>query len=218
MKNTAEQHYDQAYFDWQKRIGTFGGKANLFKFERYIKEDDIVLDCGCGGADLLNEIRCKEKYGIDINDIARAEASKKGIHCEATVDSIPSESVSVIVSNSCLGHVTNPYEILVSLKRVLKKGGKIIFVVPCDNSLKIKKNDINMILYTWTPQNLANLFTVAGYEVIEANCIKSKWPPKYEVIQKLVGWKMFQIICKIYCRIRRTGYQTRVVAVLPDKV
>lgn len=214
MKNKAEQHYDKAYFEWQQRIGVFGGKANLFKFEKYIQADDTILDFGCGGGYLLEAINCKQKYGIDINDVARAEAIKRGIICEATIDSIPSNSISVIISNSCLGHVTNPYEVLVSLKRVLKKDGKIVFVVPCDNSLKLKKDDVNMILYTWTPQNLANLFTVAGYKIIEVDCIKSKWPPMFETIQKLVGWKMFHVICKLYCRLRRTGYQTRVVATL----
>mgnify|MGYP001147144506 CR=1 FL=1 len=79
MKNRAEQHYDQAYYDWQQRIGIFGGKANLFKFEKYIKPDDIVLDFGCGGGDLLNAIKCKEKYGIDINEFARAEAKREFI-------------------------------------------------------------------------------------------------------------------------------------------
>ena len=217
MKNKAEQHYDKAYFEWQQRIGIFGGKANLFNFEKYIKPDDTVLDFGCGGGYLLDSISCKKKYGIDINDSARAEAGRKGIICQATIDPIPPESIDVIISNSCLGHCTDPYGILVSLKRILKKTGKIVFVVPCENSLKVKKDDVNKICYTWTPQNLANLFTVAGYEVTEAECIKSKWPPMYEMIQKLVGWKMFHIICKLYCRIRRTGYQTRVAAVLPEK-
>lgn len=42
-------NYDKKYFDWQKTIGEFGGKANLFKFEDNIKNTDTVLDFGCGG-------------------------------------------------------------------------------------------------------------------------------------------------------------------------
>lgn len=44
-----ETYYDEKYFEWQKTVGEFGGKANLFKFEKYINEDSDVLDFGCGG-------------------------------------------------------------------------------------------------------------------------------------------------------------------------
>lgn len=44
-----EMYYGEKYFEWQKAVGEFGGRANLFKFEKYIKENDNVLDFGCGG-------------------------------------------------------------------------------------------------------------------------------------------------------------------------
>ena len=44
------QHYDAAYFDWQRPIGEFGEWLNLTKFSPYISESDDVLDFGCGGA------------------------------------------------------------------------------------------------------------------------------------------------------------------------
>ncbi len=218
MSRTADQHYDKKYFKWQKKIGEFGGKANLFKFEKYICSNDVVLDFGCGGAYLLQEIECKKKYGVEINETARKEARNKGIICKANVDDIPADSIDVIISNHCLEHVTNPYDVLVSLKRVLKKSGKIIFVVPNENSFKVREDDVNMHLYTWNPQHFRNLFTVAGYEVVEADSIKHKWPPYYWIVQKLIGWKLFHVICKIWCQIRRHGYQTRVVAVLPGNM
>lgn len=216
MKNFAEQHYDEKYFDWQKKVGTFGGKANLFKFEQYISPDSVVLDVGCGGGYLLEAIQCRKKYGVEINEAARNVANAKGIICEECIDNIPSDSVDIIISNHCLEHVTNPYEMLVGLKRVLHKNGKVIFVVPNENSFQINENDRDMHLYTWNPQQLANLFSVAGYKVVRADSIKHKWVPKYLLVQRLGGWKIFHFLCKLWCRIRRTGYQTRVVAVLPD--
>lgn len=42
-----ESHYNAEYFEWQRRVGEFGGKANLFKFEEYIEEGNNILDFGC---------------------------------------------------------------------------------------------------------------------------------------------------------------------------
>ena len=46
-------HYNEDYFAWQKEIGIIGGYLNKFKFENEVKEDDILMDFGCGGGCLL---------------------------------------------------------------------------------------------------------------------------------------------------------------------
>ena len=68
---TSDTHYDNKYFDWQSPIGEFGGWANLTKFQPFIRNDFNVIDFGCGGGYLLNNIQCKEKIGIEVNDSAR---------------------------------------------------------------------------------------------------------------------------------------------------
>ena len=45
--------YGQDYFEWQRRIGEFGGQANAFKFIDHCNEDLVILDFGCGGGYLL---------------------------------------------------------------------------------------------------------------------------------------------------------------------
>jgi len=44
-----ESHYDQKYFDWQKRLGQIAMKRDHWKFNEFIKAGDVVLDFGCGG-------------------------------------------------------------------------------------------------------------------------------------------------------------------------
>ena len=51
---------------------------NFHTFSDFIKETDKVLDFGCGGGYLLNELNCADKYGVDINPVALEEASKWG--------------------------------------------------------------------------------------------------------------------------------------------
>ncbi len=76
---SASKHYDSKYFKWQSSIGEFGGWANMSKFTEYINRDDVVLDFGCGGGYLLNNLSCKEKHGIEINESAAEIAKKNGI-------------------------------------------------------------------------------------------------------------------------------------------
>ena len=72
IKHKIENYYDKEYFDlYQKEIGEFGGMANLFKFKKYINDNDTVLDFGCGGGFVLKNLNCKEKIGIDLNSVAR---------------------------------------------------------------------------------------------------------------------------------------------------
>ena len=79
------EHYDENYFNWQKSIGAFGGWANLMKFEKYITSETNVMDFGCGGGFLLNNINCNGKIGIEINDVARKNINNFGIKSEAII-------------------------------------------------------------------------------------------------------------------------------------
>ena len=55
------KYYDKKYFDWQKSVGEFGGKANLFKFEEYISETSDILDFGAGGVSTLEYKYTRQK-------------------------------------------------------------------------------------------------------------------------------------------------------------
>lgn len=80
----AENYYDNEYYNnYQREIGEFGGKANIFKFKKYISTNDSVLDFGCGGGFLLNNLDYKYKVGIEINPITRRKYCKShfGIDC-----------------------------------------------------------------------------------------------------------------------------------------
>jgi len=213
MDTTKESHYDEDYFKWQSKIGEFGGWANLNKFDKYISLDDIILDFGCGGGYLLNNIKCKKKYGIEINPHAMKQAKKFGINVFNDIDQIDDESIDIIISNSALEHVPQPLDIIKLLKNKLKKNGKIIFTVPCESIYyAYKKDDINRHLYTWSPMNLGHLFDEAGYEVIESKPYRHKWFPKAMQVGQLIGRKPFDLLCNIYDRMRRYSSQVRIVA------
>lgn len=132
MKN---KHYSTNYFDYQKRIGIVGGKINVGKFLEYIEPTDKVLDFGCGGGYLLENLNCKVKIGVEINSIARIEARKNRlVKIYSSTRLIKSNSVDKIISNHALEHTKNPIDELKALRYVLKRGGKIILVTPTEDS------------------------------------------------------------------------------------
>jgi len=205
-------YYDEKYFIWQRKLGVFGGKAEAFKFNSFITMNDTVLDFGCGGGYILSNLSCKKKVGIELNEVARLEASEKGIEVYKYSIEIADNSCDVIISNHVLEHTLNPYEELKALCPKLKDTGKIVFVVPNEKKKKWNSNDINKHLYTWSEINIGNLFDVAGYNVISVKEIIHRWPPKYILIYKIFGKTIFDLICHIYGFFRNNLSQIQIVA------
>jgi len=205
-------HYEKKYFDWQKSIGEFGGWANKTIYSEYISKEDIVLDFGCGGGFLLKNVECKKKIGVEINESAAETARKNGIEVYGQTDEISDNSIDIIISNNALEHTHYPLDELKKLYRKLKKDGKIIFVVPCENiNYKYQPNDINQHLYSWSPMCIGNLFTLAGFKVIKSISYIHKWPPHYIKIARL-GRKIFDIVCRLYGQYERTWFQVFIMA------
>lgn len=206
-------HYDKNYFDWQRPLGEFGGWANLTKFDSYIEENDVVLDFGCGGGYLLNNLKCKKKIGVEVNGSAREIALSLGIEAHEDSSTIPDGSIDKIISNNALEHTLHPLMELKNLYHKLKQGGMIIFVVPCEAiTYEYKPNDINHHLYSWSPMCIGNLFTEAGFEVTESKPYIHKWPPNYIEIAKK-GRDAFDKACIEYAQVETTWYQVRCMGV-----
>ena len=213
MSNLASNHYDKNYFDWQASIGEFGGWANQSKFVEYISNDSRVLDFGCGGGFLLQSIRCSKKVGVEVNPSAAEIARKNGIEVFSSVAGVPDNYVDVMISNNALEHTLQPLEELKALHHKLEAGGGIIFVVPCESvSHGYEPDDVNHHLYSWSPMCIGNLFTEAGFSVIESNPYIHKWPPRYRFIARVGGRRLFDMACRIYGRIERSWFQVRGIA------
>ncbi len=213
MSDLISTHYDDQYFDWQSSIGAFGGWANQSKFSKFISKDSRVLDFGCGGGFLLKNLNCSRKAGVEVNPQAVEIAKKNGIEVFTRVNDVPDEYVDVIISNNALEHTLQPLEELRSLYGKLVVGGRIIFVVPCESiSYRYVPNDINHHLYSWSPMCIGNLFSEAGFSILESKAYIHKWPPKYRFIANLGGRTLFDLACRIYGRVERSWFQVRVVA------
>jgi SAM-dependent methyltransferase len=192
------EHYDEAYFSWQRRMGEFGAKMSIKMFEKHILPAMTLLEFGSGGGYLLDEIKCAKKVGIEINAAAREEAKKRGLEMVADIEEIPDDFADIIISTSVLEHVENPFGALKSLYSKLKEGGKIVFYVPNEScETEYARNDINNHLYTWNCLNIGNLFKAAGFFVRSVERIQEMWPRKYEKLREQLGEEMFWELCSV---------------------
>ena len=206
-------HYDAAYFAWQSSVGEFGGWANLTKFDAYIEPQHAVIDFGCGGGYLLKSISCREKIGIEVNEVARKHAEQMGLRIHASTAEVPDDWADAIVSNHVLEHCPCPLTELKQLLPKLRTGGRTVFVVPAETiRLRYRADDVNRHLYTWSPMALGNLFDEAGYTVEECEPYIHMWPPGYRSIARFGGRRLFDVCCQVYARYKRSGYQIRIVA------
>ena len=142
-------------------------------------------------------LNCKHKIGIELNPIAREFCiQKNGIDCYENIDVIEDNSIDVIISNHCLEHTLSPYELINKMYSKLKKGGKIILVIPLDSyNYKWIPNDINNHLYSFSPMNLGNLLQGCNFLNISTEVMFHKWPPFYIQLEKYLGHNVFNILC-----------------------
>lgn len=193
--------YSKKYWEYQKNIGSnsYHSKYVKIKFQKHISKEDTVLDFGCGGGFILNELNCKSKYGIEINSSAIVQAKKFGISISSDFKTLKNDFFDVIISNSALEHIINPADILKECFRVLKPGGKIIFSVPHEElSFSFKKGDINQHLYTWSPMSFGNLIQHCGFEIINVKVTRVIQPLFAKIIYSLTGIKGYVFFGKIY--------------------
>ncbi len=105
-------------------------------FQEYVSPNDTVLDLGAGYCDFINNIQCREKLAVDLNDDTPSLA-----HTNVTVQQASStnlsfladESIDVVFTSNFLEHLRTKEEALQTFNevhRVLKKGGLFLILQP----------------------------------------------------------------------------------------
>jgi ubiquinone/menaquinone biosynthesis C-methylase UbiE/acyl carrier protein len=146
-----EGSYDVSNFaiDVEGEIQRLNAQVDLFwnqelaLYQRLgLKDGMSVLDCGCGPGYVLEKLhtlypslRCT---GIEVDSqltaVAKRTVSEKGLNrCRVFLQSIaamelPDDSFDFVVARLVLEHLPNPMLALKEVLRVLKTGGKAVFV------------------------------------------------------------------------------------------
>ncbi|HEX5193739.1 MAG TPA: methyltransferase domain-containing protein [Solirubrobacteraceae bacterium] len=204
------------YFGWQRRSGHVGAALNARKFAAHVRASDRVLDFGCGGGFLLEQLEAADKLGVEPNPVAREAARQRGLEVFASPADVEDGSVDVVVSNHALEHTLAPLDELRALWRVLRPGGRLVLWLPLDDWRMERRpvaGDPNHHLYTWTPLLVGNLLDEAGFTQIEARVVTHAWPPHVELFAQLPE-PAFDLLARCWSAVRRRR-QVAALAVKP---
>ena len=105
-------------------------------FEKYIKENDTLLDLGAGYCEFINNVRCGKKVAVDLNTHALQYANndvKVIISKGTSIPEISDESVDVVFASNFWEHMRDREELKQTLKevrRIIKRDGRLIILQP----------------------------------------------------------------------------------------
>ena len=130
LQDEYRQLYKRINKGWEDSVSLYKKLIN-----KQIDKTTVVLDAGCGFSDLLKEEyeRCKKVIGVDISPKFLAKNEWVDVKIVANLESIPKirdNSIDVIVSSWVFEHLKNPNRVFSEFYRILKKGGKLIFLTP----------------------------------------------------------------------------------------
>jgi SAM-dependent methyltransferase len=91
----------------------------------------ILLDAGCGhNAPLLRKLAPCVKRAIGVDACECDVEGLEYIRADLGHTRLPDESVDVVVSRSVLEHLPEPIGVFAELRRVLRPGGRFLFLTP----------------------------------------------------------------------------------------
>lgn len=130
-----------------------------------------IVDFGCGTGGIISMLPAKYRVGIEVSTIAARIAMDKGIDVVTDSRNLPRGSFDLAISFHAIEHVDRPLDILSEIGALVKPGGHIRLVVPCETPLSKQHHqwteNNHRHLHTWTPLIFGNLAQRAGYREIQ---------------------------------------------------
>ena len=101
----------------------------------YIPIDSTVVDLGAGYCDFINQVKAGKKYAVDYSpDLSNfaADDVEKVNTLASDLSAIETNSIDVVHSSNLFEHFTDEelVKTINEVKRILKKGGKLILMGP----------------------------------------------------------------------------------------
>ena len=113
-------------------------KEDFVLAAKHIKQGESVLEIGCGEGNFTNYLKTDNYVGLEFNEDAIAVAQKKGLNViNQSIEDFAKQSpekYDVACYFQVLEHVPEPNQFITESLKCLKKGGKLIFAVPSEDT------------------------------------------------------------------------------------
>ena len=106
-------------------------------FQQFVRPEDAVLDMGAGYCEFINNIKCRKKYALDVDERPMRYARKdvQVLIGESTNAAalLKGEEVDVVFMSNFLEHIPTKDKLvhtLEEIRKILKSGGKLLMLQP----------------------------------------------------------------------------------------
>lgn len=144
-------------------------RARLFASQ--IGPDAAVLEYGCGFGWNLAGLSCRRRVGHDVALQLRPVVEDAGIEFVPDTAALPEATFDAGILHHALEHVGAPGAVLLEMKRLLRRGGRLLIAVPWESGRRYRRfnpAEPNHHLFSWNVQTLGALVTVNGFHVEQA--------------------------------------------------
>ncbi len=171
-----EAEYRKKYHQLEQSHWWFLARRDMIMriIRRIVKPNPAILDVGCSGGILLNDLKHRYKYlyGIDISKDAINLCRKMNLNASlesAESTGFENEKFDVVICSDVLEHIKDQQKALKEWKRILKPSGVIICFVPAFNFLWSTHDEQNMHYRRYIKEELNALFSGNGFRIIRSS-------------------------------------------------
>jgi ubiquinone/menaquinone biosynthesis C-methylase UbiE len=147
--------------------------------KKYLKEPTAALDLGCGYGDFINNLKCPNKFAVDLNPDAANYLAPGIKFINSTADkleAVESGSLDLIFSSNLLEHLDDSEleRAAREFHRVLKVGGLMITMQPNYYYAHREYFDDYTHKKVFSHQSLQDFFSANGFKT---NAMEKKFVP-----------------------------------------
>jgi len=134
---------------------TFQRHVAAYRLCAPLLPDGCVLDLGCGVGHSYRELSPRRSVGVDRDFGALVAQDRETVHADMRWLPLADASFASVVSVQSIEHVPDPERVLAEVVRVLRPGGRAIFVTP--NRLTFGRPDEIIDPYHYVEYDAAQL-------------------------------------------------------------
>ncbi|HEV2763692.1 MAG TPA: class I SAM-dependent methyltransferase [Pyrinomonadaceae bacterium] len=169
--NPTDQYF-RTRFTYDEKRDAVWREIGRYLQARYIPPDSRILDLGAGYCHFINNVRGRERHALDASaELPEHAAPGVSAHVRSCtrLENFAADSLDVVFSSNLFEHLTRPelIETLGELRRVLRRGGRLLVVQPNFKYCAADYFDDYTHVQIFTHVGLADLLAAEGFRPLD---------------------------------------------------